>query len=386
MDAEDGSESVQLGPSLEQENLYPCQVNGECDDPLGSNTIGLIYVNPEGHLANGDPYESAADIRDVFGRMDMNDSETVALIAGGHAFGKAHGACPLGPGPSPEEDPFNPWPGLCGSGKAGDTFTSGFELPFTSRPTTWDTEYLSNLLTYSWEVVTGPGGHLQWRPVSESPPMAVSADGAYNESVGLLTSDVALMADDQYKIIVSSFAQDLEYFDQSFASAWYKLTTRDMGPRSRCSNEDAPPAQSWQHPLPERTDPTPDFAQVRLSIREIIREESVATGLMSRLAWQCASSFRATDYQGGCNGARIRHPPASDWAVNTNLGEALALLEPVKHQYGSSLSWADLIVLAGTTALEEAGNMTIPFCDVGRVDSEDGEGWKFLKPRIRLKI
>ena len=112
----------------------------------------------------------------------------------------------------------------------------------------------------------------------------------------------------------------------------------------------------------------------------------MATGLMSRLAWQCASSFRATDYQGGCNGARIRHSPASDWAVNTNLGEALALLEPVRHQYGSSLSWADLIVLAGTTALEEAGNMTIPFCDVGRVDSEDGEGWKFLKPRIRFKI
>ena len=287
----------------------PCEVNGECEEPLGANTIGLIYVNPEGHLGIPIPSGSAADIRDVFGRMDMNDTETVALIGGGHSFGKAHGACPDGPGPSPVEDPLNPWPGKCGTGKGEDTFTSGFELPFTTKPTSWDKEYFENLINYKWFVHLGPGGHNQWSPEvedGEEPPSAVSAGGFGRQNVGLLTSDVALMYDDNYRDLVTRFAGDLDDFDQKFAHAWYKLTTRDMGPRSRCVNEDAPPAQPWQNPLPERTEPLPDFALVRLSVRTILRSVGEATGLFTRLAWQCASSFRATDYLGGCNGARIR--------------------------------------------------------------------------------
>merc|ERR1719334_781959 len=168
VDAEDGSESVKLGPSSEQQELMPCEVNGECQEPLGANTLGLIYVNPEGHLANGDPKESANDIREVFGRMAMNDIETVALIGGGHAFGKAHGSCPDGPGPKPNEDPSNPWPGNCGTGKGEDTFTSGFELPFTTNPTQWDNEYFRSLIDYEWERWEGPGGHKQWRPVVQN--------------------------------------------------------------------------------------------------------------------------------------------------------------------------------------------------------------------------
>ena len=163
IDAADGSESIQLGPSDIQEELSPCAEQGNCQEPLGANTLELIYVNPEGHQADGDPANSAGDIRDVFGRMDMNDRETVALIGGGHTIGKTHGACPAGPGPSPAEDPFNPWPGNCGDGKLENAFTSGFELPFTSRPTAWDTEYFENLINFEWEIFEGPGGHKQWR-------------------------------------------------------------------------------------------------------------------------------------------------------------------------------------------------------------------------------
>ena len=288
----------------------PCDLNGECQSPLGSNTIGLIYVNPEGHLGQPEPVGSAQDIRDVFGRMDMNDTETVALIGGGHAVGKAHGACPAGPGPAPVEDPLNPWPGLCGSGRGEDTFTSGFELPFTTRPTQWDNEYFRNLLDYEWSVLMGPGGHFQWEPVvsaDQVPPTAVSADGSHNQTIGLLTSDVALVHDGQYRRIVAHFAEDWSDFSAQFAAAWYKLTTRDMGPRSRCSNQDtAPPPQHWQNPLPPREVPVPDWEGVRERIQVVLEEKEEAYGLFTRLAWQCSSTFRGTDYLGGCNGARIR--------------------------------------------------------------------------------
>merc|ERR1719367_1862403 len=155
-----------------------------------------------------------------------------------------------------------------------------------------------------------------------------------------------------------------------------------MGPRSRCANEDAPPAQPWQNPLPQRIEPLPDFALVRQIVRTILRSVGEATGLFTRLAWQCASSFRATDYLGGCNGARIRFSPQKDWPVNVNLDKALSLLEPIKEEFGPALAWADLIILAANTALELAGHISIPFCGVGRVDAEDGSGWQFLYPRV----
>ena len=346
VDAPDGSESIQLGPSDIQEELTPCPENGECEAPLGANTVGLIYVNPEGHMADGDPVKSAQDIRDVFGRMDMNDTETVALIGGGHTIGKTHGACPDGAGPSPADDPLNPWPGMCGDGKLENAFTSGFELPFTSKPKYWDTEYFDNLLAYTWEIFEGPGGHKQWRvtPQSDS-PVAPSADGTHNQSIGLLTSDVALKTDLAYRQIVESFSGNLETFDQMFAHAWYKLTTRDMGPRSRCMNDDAPAAQDWQYPLPEVTESPPDWSEVKARLVSLLDSDTASYGEFTRLAWQCASSFRVTDYQGGCNGGRVRFSPAADWSVNVNLNTGLSKLQQISQEFGPSLSMADLIVL-----------------------------------------
>jgi len=386
IDAADGSESVKLGPTLEQEMLMPCEVNGECEEPLGANTIGLIYVNPEGHMGIPDPEESAKDIRDVFGRMNMNDAETVALIGGGHAFGKAHGACPAGPGPSPIEDPTNSWPGLCGTGKGEDTFTSGFELPFTTNPTWWDNEYFQNLINYDWQVHKGPGNHNQWVPRmnnGRNPPTAPSADGTHNQTIGLLTSDVALMwKDEAYMNLVSKFAEDMEAFDEEFEHAWYKLTTRDMGPITRCSNEDTPPAQPFQYPLPPPPEQLADFEEVKLKIGEVLdNDNGEAIGMFTRLAWQCSSTFRSTDYLGGCNGARIRFSPQKDWSVNINAQNALEFLEPIKQEFGENLSWADLIVLAGNTALEKAGGKPLSFCG-GRTDATDGMGSEFLFPKI----
>ena len=335
--------------------------------------------------------------REVFGRMGMNDTETVALIGGGHTTGKSHGACPAGAGPGPAEQPGDPWPGLCGEAGAGrgrgnNTATSGIELPFTSRPTVWDTEYFNNLRNYHWTKVRGPGGHWQWAPSpqpgtdGEIPRAPTAHDKTKTEPVGLLTTDVALMFDPKYRKLVKRFAEDREYFDHQFAHAWYKLTTRDMGPRSRCSNDDAPPSQPWQHPLPERSRPLPDFREVKRNILAVLRQEERALGLFARLAWQCASTFRSTNYRGGCNGARILFPPGRDWEVNTNLGPALNLLQPIMRRFQPALSWSDLIILAGTSALElGAGPGTsIPFCSVGRVDVTAADlGWKHLKPRIR---
>jgi len=383
VDAADGSESIKLGPTLEQEMLMPCEINGECEEPLGANTIGLIYVNPEGHMGIPDPEESANDIRDVFGRMNMNDIETVALIGGGHAFGKTHGACPAGPGPSPIEDPSNPWPGLCGTGKGEDTYTSGFELPFTTNPTNWDNEYFRNLINYDWEVHIGPGNHNQWKPIlvdGMEAPTAPSADGTHYQPVGLLTSDVALMwTDEAYRGIVTEFAEDMEAFDHAFEHAWYKLTTRDMGPITRCSNSDVPPPQPFQYPLPDPPTHLADFEEVKLKINEVLSNDDGETiGMFTRLAWQCSSTFRSTDYLGGCNGARIRFSPQKDWSVNINVENSLELLETIKFEFGENLSWADLIVLAGNTALEKAGGKPLTFCG-GRTDALDGLGSEFLE-------
>merc|ERR1719320_415472 len=385
IDAADGAESAKLGPTAEQEELMPCLNNGECGAPLGANTIGLIYVNPEGHFSNPDPVESAKDIREVFGRMNMNDSETVALIGGGHAFGKAHGACLDGPGLSPADDPENPWPGLCGSGKGEDTATSGFELPFTTKPTYWDNEYFNNLLDYEWEVSIGPGGHNQWSPkvTNGDPPVAISAGGTSNQTIGLLTSDVALtMSGDQiYLDLVKKYAEDMVAFDKDFEHAWYKLTTRDMGPVTRCINQDVPPAQPWQYPLPPTPAVLPDFQAVKLEVEELINNDEEAIGQLTQLAWQCSSTFRSTDFLGGCNGARIRQSPQKDWPVNKNINKALDLLNPIKESHGPNLTWADLIILAGNTAMEKAGGTPLPFCG-GRTDATDGLGSEFLSPKI----
>jgi len=379
VDARDGSESIVLGPSSQQEKLMPCKIAGRCESPLGTSTIGLIYVNPEGPNGVPNPYRSAEDIAGVFSRMGMNRSETVALIGGGHTTGKSHGPCPAGAGPGPLENPENPWPGKCGSGKGKDVFTSGFELTWTTKPTTWDNEYFRYVLDLDWRVRKGPGHHHQWEPHGQK-PQAPSAFGRGNETIGMLTSDIALKVDSSYRKIVKSFKDDLDTFNHAFKHAWYKLTTGDMGPRSRCINEDAPPAQPFQNPLPDPPAHLPNYQDVKKRIIEVTERNADALGKLTRLAWQCISSFRATDYLGGCNGARLRFPPQKNWPGFANLDQALRYLQPVKTQF-ASLSWADLIVLAGNTAMELAGSKMLTFCG-GRTDAPDGRGSQFLFPKI----
>ena len=410
IDDADGTDSLELGPSREQEEIAPCPVEGACQPPLGASTVGLIYVNPEGPQGNPVPSLSAGDVRDTFARMGMNDGETVALIGGGHAFGKTHGACPLGAGPSPKEDPANPWPGLCGSGVGVDTFTSGFEGPWVPTPTSWSNSYFSMLLNFDWEVWTGPGNHSQWRVTGATSPTAPGvAPGGPREPIMMMTSDLSLLEDPEnsYQQYVQQFNEDSAAFDDAFAAAWYKLTARDMGPHARCIGDDVPPPQPWQFPLPPPPPPAdlPDFEEVREAVsRAIIEPNPVLPpdeydgqpyygALFVRLAWACASTFRSTDYLGGCNGARIRFPPQRDWPVNTALDGALAVLLPVKEQFGDPLSWADLIALAGTVALEDAaaagagggagsGLPPMEFCG-GRTDAPvyDG-GSDDLEPRV----
>jgi len=391
----DGSASLALGPTSEQEALAPCEVDGDCKAPLGATTLGLIYVNPEGPMGEPIPEGSAPQIRDTFGRMAMNDSETVALIGGGHAFGKTHGACPDGPGPSPAEDPSNPWPGNCGTGKGADAFTSGFEGPWTSNPIGWDNDYFKYLVQFDWTVGTGPGGHNQWgvENVSQS-PIAPAAHGEGTQPVMMLTSDVSLLSDTEYFKIVNTFASDLPALENAFAHAWYKLTSRDMGPVERCVGDRVPPAQPWQYPLPPAPRKLADFKSVKNDISSAISKNNPVFpadefkgkpyygALFVQLAWQCASTFRSTDYLGGCNGARLRLSPQKDWPVNKELDEALAVLEPIKTKHGEGLTWADLIVLAGQVAIEEAGGEPMEFCG-GRSDALEGDtGSEYLEPPV----
>jgi len=384
IDDPDGYWSASLGPSAEQMELAPCEVNGKCERPLGSSTIGLIYLNPEGPMSQPIPKLSAVEVRDTFGRMAMNDSETVALIGGGHAFGKTHGACPAGPGSSPKEDPANPWPGKCGSGKGRDAFTSGFEGPWTTRPTKWDNEYFHNLQSNDWEKYIGPGGKWMWRVANGTHPTAPSPDGNGTQDIMMMTSDISLISDPtgEYQKLVALFAFDQSKFDNSFAHAWYKLTTRDMGPRSRCVGNNVPPVQDWQNPLPPVPTRLPSFWLVRKRIQAMMRQSSTQTTVqLVRLAYRCAATFRVTDYLGGCNGASIRQSPQKDWSVNAGLVAVQEKLQAIWGEF-SNLSWADLIVLAGSIAVEHLAGVRVDFCG-GRTDASDGTAADYyLKPRV----
>ena len=392
IDDPDGTASLPLGPSAEQEKDWPCAVNGTCTSPLGSTTVGLIYLNPEGPMAQPNPVGSAPQVRDTFKRMSMNDSETVALIGGGHAFGKTHGACPAGPGPSPREDPVHPWPGRCGSGKGVDAFTSGMEGPWTTDPTAWDNNYFTNLLDYKWSAHKGPGGHWQWkaavRNTTQPAPTAPAADGHGRQDIMMLTSDVSLVHDAAYKPIVTRFAVDQKAFEHAWTHAWYKLTTRDMGPVTRCMGDRIPPPQPWQFPLPPPPSALANFTAVAQAVRSIVMASPAHNGgLLVNLAWRCAATFRFTDYRGGCNGARIRLDPEASWPANAGWSaRALELLGPVHHRFASSaLSWSDLIVLAGGVAVEATGGPRLHFCG-GRTDADDGAGSVHLEPVLQEDV
>ena len=336
--------------------------------PFGAVQMGLIYVNPEGPNGNPDPLAAARDIRETFGRMAMNDEETFALIAGGHTFGKCHGA--VGAeyvGPEPEGCPLEEqglgWPNTFGSGKGDDTITSGMEGAWTNDPTKWDNGYLDNLLTYEWELTTSPAGAKQWTP--KDPSAQGTVPDAHNPSKRhapiMLTTDLALKVDPIYAPIAKRFHENPDQLADAFAKAWYKLLHRDMGPVSRYLGPWVPEPQLWQDPVPEV-----DHELIGEKDIAALKGKILASGLsISQLvstAWASAATFRGTDMRGGANGARIRLAPQRDWQVNNpaELTKALQILEKIQQDFnstqsgGTKVSLADLIVLGGCAAVEQA--------------------------------
>lgn len=394
VDDTSGEDSLFLGPTQEQERLYPCEVDGDCQEPLGPTTVGLIYVNPEGHMGVAEPSNLVEDIRNVFTRMGMNDTETVALIGGGHSFGKCHAACEKGPGPDPMEQPEDPWPGLCGDGKGLNTSTSEFEGSWTTRPTEWTNIYFENLFRWNWVEEQSPRGHTQWVATTPTDP---TDEGTPPQTI-MLTADLALLEDPTYRDLSEHFMNDMGDLTAHFQHAWYKLMSGDVGPVTRCHGPDVPPPQAFQWPLPDPLpeDQLPDFNSVSASIKDVMYTENTAVlpmdeggygPLFVRLAWQCANPYRSSDHKGGCNGARIRNLPQSGWSANAALDSAMDLLQPVKDHYGDSLSWADLIVLSGNVALQEANpdKISLTFTG-GRTDAPADEQPDLISDQLEVFI
>ncbi len=334
--------------------------------PLGAVQMGLIYVNPEGPGGNSDPIDAAQDIRESFGRMAMNDEETFALIAGGHTFGKAHGAhkpedC-VGKEPAGAaiEEQGMGWKNKCGEGHGKDTVTSGLEGAWTSAPTRWTHLYLTILMSNDWIKSKSPAGATQWVPaegkLKDTVPDA-HVEGKKHQPI-MLTTDLALKEDPEYNKIAKRFLKDPKLFEAAFARAWFKLTHRDMGPASRYVGEDVPvQTMPWQDPVPQM-----DYKLNVKSLKTLVLKSSLDSGLtvsdLVRTAWASASSYRNTDMRGGANGARIRLAPQKDWKINQpeELSKVLDVLSKVKKESGSEVSIADLIVIAGAAAIEKASS------------------------------
>jgi catalase-peroxidase len=374
----------------------------ELTGPFGAVQMGLIYVNPEGPNGNPDPVAAARDIRETFGRMAMNDEETVALIVGGHTFGKCHGAVdPSYIGAEPEAAPVEQqgigWRNTYGSGKGPDALTSGLEGAWTSAPTTWDNGYLDNLYGYEWELTTSPAGAKQWTPTDPSARDTVpdAHDPSKRHAPMMLTTDLALKVDPIYGPITKSFHEDPDKLALAFAKAWYKLLHRDMGPLSRYLGPWIAEPQLWQDPVPEV-----DHELVGAEDIAALKARILASGLsvpqLVTTAWASAASFRGTDKRGGANGARIRLAPQKDWEVNNlpDVTETVQTLERLQQDFNSSqtggtkVSLADLIVLGGCAAVEQAAknagyDITVPFAP-GRTDASqeqtDTESFAVLEP------
>jgi len=387
-DAYAPDEAVYWGPENEMEASDRFDDDGELQDPLGATVMGLIYVNPEGPDGQPDPEASAENIRESFSRMAMNDEETVALIAGGHTFGKVHGADSsenLGPEPeaAPIEEQGLGWKSEYGSGKGGDTITSGIEGPWTQAPIEWDLGYLDNLLDYEWEPEKGPGGAWQWTPVDEE--LEDTVPDAHDESERttpmMLTTDVALKKDPDYREIVERFQDNPMEFGINFAKAWYKLTHRDMGPPSRFHGPEVPDEEMlWQDPVPDADYDLIDDADAADLKGELLASDLSISQLV-KTAWGSAATFRSSDKRGGANGARIRLEPQRTWEVNEpeELDRVLETYEEIQAEFNDArsddvrVSLADLIVLGGHAAVEQASadagyDVTVPF-EPGRTDA-----------------
>jgi len=379
---------VYWGPELEMLASDRREKDGKLQRPLGAMHMGLIYVNPEGPMGKPDPVESAKNIRLSFGRMAMNDEETVALVAGGHTFGKMHGArkgeC-MGsePGGAPTEQQGIGWKNSCGKGNAEDATTSGLEGAWTQAPTQWTTLYLQNLLNLEWKQTRSPAGAIQWIPVDEAMHNSVPdahVEGKFNAPV-MTTADLALKFDPAYRAIAERFLANPEEYRLAFAKAWYKLTHRDMGPKARYLANSAPADELiWQDPIPEVNYKVLSDRNVN-KLKKAILDSGLSVPQLVRTAWASASSFRASDMRGGANGARIALAPQNNWAVNdpAELNNILAKLQEVQAAFNDKLrgnqrvSLADVIVLGGAAAIEKAAadagvDVEVPFV-AGRNDA-----------------
>jgi len=368
----------------------------DLEDPLAAVMMGWIYVNPEGPNGNPDPMGSAHDVRETFGRMAMNDEETVALVAGGHTFGKAHGAADPGKyvGAEPHgasiEQMSTGWKNTFKSGVLEDTITSGIEGAWTPNPTQWDADYFDVLLNYDWELTKSPAGAHQWTPTAASKAkMAPSAGGNGTQALMMTTADIALKTDPAYLEISKRFHKDHKAFEDAFARAWYKLTHRDMGPIDRYLGPEVPSEELiWQDPIP-KVNYTLSDADIT-SLKKMILASGLTVSELVRTAWASASTYRDSDKRGGANGARLRLEPQRSWKVNNpeELNKVLNVLEGIQKEFSGTVSIADLIVLAGTAAVEEAASnaghaVSVPFAQ-GRGDATqeqtDIEQFNYLKP------
>jgi catalase-peroxidase len=356
------------------------------EQPLAAANMGLIYVNPEGPDGNPDPIASAKDIRDTFGRMAMNDEETVALIAGGHSFGKTHGAAPsehVGSDPegSDLESQGFGWANSFGTGKGADTITSGLEVTWTTTPTQWSNNYFENLFNFEWELTKSPGGAHQWVAKDADTIIPDAYDAAKSHRPTMLTTDLSMRLDPAYEKISRHFLENPDAFADAFARAWFKLTHRDMGPRARYLGADVPQEELiWQDPIPAVDHELVDDSDIE-GLKANIMASGLSVSELVSTAWSSASTFRGSDKRGGANGARIRLAPQKDWEANNpaQLAKVLGTLESIQEEFnstqtgGKKVSLADLIVLAGNAGVEKAAKaagveVTVPFT-AGRMDA-----------------
>ncbi|MCH7225135.1 catalase/peroxidase HPI [Haloferula sp. A504] len=375
--------------------------NRNLEAPLGATHMGLIYVNPEGPEGQPIPEKAAHDIRETFARMAMNDEETVALVAGGHTFGKCHGAGPAesvsaDPEGAPIEEQGLGWKNSYGSGKGGDTITSGLEVTWTQTPAQWSNYYFENLFNYEWELTKSPAGAWQWVAKDAEDVIPDAHDPEKKHKPTMLTTDLALRADPEYEKISRRFLENPDEFADVFARAWFKLTHRDMGPKSRYVGPEVPDEDLiWQDPVPEVDHPLIDEADVA-ALKAKVLDSGLTVSQLVSTAWASASTFRGSDKRGGANGARVRLAPQKDWEVNnpSQLARVLEVLEAIQSEFndaqsdGKKVSLADLIVLAGCAGVEKAAKdggqeVTVPFTP-GRTDATaeqtDAESFEVLEP------
>jgi catalase-peroxidase len=381
-----GAEHEWLATSDKPDSRY--RGDRDLENPLAAVMMGLIYVNPEGPDGNPDPLLAAKDTREIFARMAMNDEETVALIAGGHAFGKTHGAGPVDHvGPEPEAAPIEEqgfgWKSSFGTGKGDDTIGSGIEIIWSQTPTQWSNNFFNNLFTYDWELTKSPAGAYQWKPKGDAAAGTAPDphDPSKRRTPGMLTTDISLKVDPIYEKISRRFYENPDEFADAFARAWFKLIHRDMGPRSRYLGPEVPGEELiWQDPVPAINHELIDAADIA-NLKSKILASGLSVSELVTTAWASASTFRGSDKRGGANGARIRLAPQKDWPVNqpAQLAKVLKALEGIQQEFnaaqsgGKKVSLADVIVLGGCTGVEQAAknaghNVTVPFSP-GRTDA-----------------